>query len=233
MNILDVSRIKAICFDIDGTLSDTDDQVVEKLARLLGPLQWLSHRLDRIRLARKMVMALETPGTLLYSIPDRLHLDDELAWIMERMSRWARQKPHFPLMAGARELLQRTHQRYPLVIVTARDRQAADRFLEQHGLRPFFQHIISGQTCEHTKPYPDPILFSAKLLGVSPTNLLMVGDTTVDILSARRAGAQSVGVLCGFGEEPELRRAGADLILRTTSLLSTHLFPESTGMEDS
>jgi phosphoglycolate phosphatase len=65
MNILDVSRIKAICFDIDGTLSDTDDQVVEKLARLLGPLQWLSHRLDRIRLARKMEMAIETPGTIL------------------------------------------------------------------------------------------------------------------------------------------------------------------------
>jgi phosphoglycolate phosphatase-like HAD superfamily hydrolase len=47
----------------------------------------------------------------------------------------------------------------------------------------------------------------------------MIGDTTVDILAGRAAGAQTVGVLCGFGEEEELQRAGADLILPGTSAL--------------
>jgi phosphoglycolate phosphatase-like HAD superfamily hydrolase len=42
----------------------------------------------------------------------------------------------------------------------------------------------------------------------------MIGDTTVDILAGKAAGAQTVGVLCGFGEEAELRRAGADLIVK-------------------
>jgi N-acetyl-D-muramate 6-phosphate phosphatase len=54
---------------------------------------------------------------------------------------------------------------------------------------------------------------------------LMVGDTTVDIHAGRSAGAQTAGVLCGFGEEKELRGAGADHILSTTadlrSLLAT------------
>jgi N-acetyl-D-muramate 6-phosphate phosphatase len=45
----------------------------------------------------------------------------------------------------------------------------------------------------------------------------MVGDTTVDILSARRAGAWAIGVLCGFGEERELWRAGAHMVLHTTA----------------
>jgi phosphoglycolate phosphatase len=45
----------------------------------------------------------------------------------------------------------------------------------------------------------------------------MVGDTTVDIRAGRAAGAQTVGVLCGFGEEAELRRQGADLILPSTA----------------
>ena len=36
----------------------------------------------------------------------------------------------------------------------------------------------------------------------------MIGDTTVDIRAGRSAGAQTVGVLCGFGEENELRRIG-------------------------
>jgi len=40
-----------------------------------------------------------------------------------------------------------------------------------------------------------------------------VGDTTVDIRAGRTAGAQTVGVLCGFGARRELERAGADLIL--------------------
>jgi phosphoglycolate phosphatase-like HAD superfamily hydrolase len=48
----------------------------------------------------------------------------------------------------------------------------------------------------------------------------MVGDTTVDMRAGKSAGAQAVGVLCGFGEEPELRRKGADMILKTTGELA-------------
>ena len=57
-------------------------------------------------------------------------------------------------------------------------------------------------------------------MNVSPENCLMIGDTTVDIRAGKSAGAQTVGVLCGFGEEPELRKMGADEILEdTTGLL--------------
>ena len=48
----------------------------------------------------------------------------------------------------------------------------------------------------------------------------MVGDTAADIQSGKKAGAQTVGVLCGFGDRQELERAGADLILETTTDLS-------------
>jgi len=47
----------------------------------------------------------------------------------------------------------------------------------------------------------------------------MVGDTTVDIRAGKSAGTQTIGVLCGFGEENELRQLGADMILTTTSEL--------------
>ena len=56
-------------------------------------------------------------------------------------------------------------------------------------------------------------------MGVSAEECLMIGDTTVDILAARAAGAQSIGVLCGFGEEKELENAGADLIIEQTSFI--------------
>ncbi len=202
-----------------------------KLIRWLRPLQLFSG-VDPAKLARRLVMAAETPGTALYSIPDRLHLDDELAWLMEKMTRWAGKKQHFLLLSGVRELLQSLVEIYPMVIVTARESYAADHFLRQFDLIPYFRHVISGQTCEHTKPYPDPILHSAKLLGLQPGELVMVGDTIVDILSARRAGAQSVGVLCGFGEEKELLHYGANLILPTTSDLAQHLLLGKTGNQE-
>ena len=48
----------------------------------------------------------------------------------------------------------------------------------------------------------------------------MVGDTAVDMRSAKAAGAFAVGVLCGFGEREELLNAGADLVLEYTSDLA-------------
>jgi phosphoglycolate phosphatase len=53
----------------------------------------------------------------------------------------------------------------------------------------------------------------------------MIGDTTIDIRTGLAAGAQTIGVLCGFGTEAELRRTGAGLILRTTSDLLAVLSP--------
>jgi len=54
----------------------------------------------------------------------------------------------------------------------------------------------------------------------------MVGDTTVDIRAGVAAGAQTVGVLCGFGERGELERAGADLILESTTELADVLLAD-------
>jgi phosphoglycolate phosphatase-like HAD superfamily hydrolase len=91
--------------------------------------------------------------------------------------------------------------------------------LDGNHLSPLFKAIATGKTTRFTKPFPDPILWAARLLGVSPKTCLMVGDTTPDIRAGRAAGAQTLGVLCGFGDELELRAAGADDILASTANL--------------
>ncbi|MGH2524030.1 MAG: HAD family hydrolase, partial [Anaerolineales bacterium] len=93
-------------------------------------------------------------------------------------------------------------------------------FLEQMGFSQFFRAAVSAQTAPHTKPYPDPVWWAARALGVPVENCVMVGDTTVDILAGKRARAQTLGVLCGFGQRAELERVGADLILDHTSQLA-------------
>jgi len=215
---LDIDRIQAICFDVDGTLSDTDDLWVSNFERRLSFLRFLSAKKDLRSFARWLVMVLESPGNLVYELFDRLHLDDEVAnaynWLAQRNA--GRKPKHFWMVPQGKELILYCHQIYPLSIVSARDEESTLAFLNQFEIHHLFQSVVTAQTCIYTKPFPDPIIRAAQDKGIPPENCLMVGDTTVDIRAGKAAGAQTVGVLCGFGTEKELRRAGADLILNHT-----------------
>jgi N-acetyl-D-muramate 6-phosphate phosphatase len=218
---LEIPRIRALCFDVDGTLSDTDDQFVQKTEWFLKPFKFLFRDQNPRPFARKLVMFTEAPGNFLIGIPDKLRIDDELAAIGDFIFRRGHSKKNggFLLIPGVFETLSNLKPHYPMSVVSARGGQSTQIFLDQFTLQPFFQAIATAQTCEYTKPYPDPILWAAEQMGVRPEECLMIGDTTVDIRAAKAAGAQSVGVLCGFGEESELIEAGADLILESIAKL--------------
>ena len=218
---LDLSRIQALCFDVDGTLSDTDDQFVAKTAGYLQRMKRLLPAQDAERAARRFVMWAEAPGNLLIGIPDRLGMDAYMAvvsgWLNRRRSPTLK---HFLLVPGVKEMLEQLKGRYPMAVVSARDEASLLMFLDQFELRPYFDVIVTALTAPHTKPYPDPIFYAAQKMGVKPENCLMIGDTTIDIRAGKAARAQTVGVLCGFGEEAELRAQGADVILETTANLA-------------
>jgi N-acetyl-D-muramate 6-phosphate phosphatase len=217
---LNVSHIHAICFDVDGTLSDTDDVMTEKIAHLVKPFHFLFPKKDVKQVARRIVMASEAPANFLIGIPDIFGLDDEIFALADWIARKTGSKPKKSLIIpGAKEMLAELSERYPLAVVSARDTRTTKVFLEQFGLLPYFKCLATAQTCEHTKPYPDPILWAAKQMGVAPEACLMVGDTSIDIRAGKAAGTQTVGVLCGFGEKEELCQRGADMILANTAEL--------------
>lgn len=217
---LDNARIKALCFDVDGTLSDTDDLYAQKASKFFPRLFFKNPD----RAARRLVMWIESPGNALLSLADTLHLDDEAVAVVNWLSRRRKHSDKkFLLVPGVDDLLERLHGRYPMSVVSARDEKGTMSFLEQFGLVKYFDVIVTGLSAAHTKPYPDPVLLAAKKMGVAPENCLMIGDTTVDIRAGRAAGAQTVGVLCGFGEEPELRKFGADEIIEDTAKLANLL----------
>jgi HAD superfamily hydrolase (TIGR01509 family) len=213
---LDLSRIKALCFDVDGTLSDTDNLYAGKVSRFLPRFLFK----DPDHSARRFVMWIEAPGNAMLSLADTLGIDDEMVSVIEWLSRHSkRSSREFLLVPGVDEMLKQLHGRYPMAVVSARDEKGTMAFLEQFDLVKYFDAIITGLSAKHTKPYPDPVLLAAKIMSVAPENCLMIGDTTVDVRAGKSAGAQVVGVLCGFGEEAELIKMGADLILPTTPKL--------------
>ena len=81
---LDLARIHAICFDIDGTLRDTDDQLVQQLERALRPLRFLLPEHDIPVFARRVIMFMEEPGNFVKGLADTWHLDGHLAQLSER-----------------------------------------------------------------------------------------------------------------------------------------------------
>jgi phosphoglycolate phosphatase-like HAD superfamily hydrolase len=214
---LAIERVGALCFDVDGTLSDSDDYYVARIAAKLRCVPGVS---DPSRSARRLVMWMESPGNALLGLADRVGLDHAVIRVLD----WWRRHgggPHrrLPVMPGMAEVLKELHVRFPIAVVSARDEESTMAFLDHAGWRKHFDAVITALSAAHTKPFPDPILLAARRMGTSPDSCLMIGDTTVDIRAGRAAGAQTVGVLCGYGEEGELRRAGADLILRKTSEL--------------
>src|SRR5512142_1833289 len=212
---IDVRRIRALCFDVDGTLSDSDDVYASQYARWIGRIP-LVRRPDA--LARRLVMWLESPGNEIMSISDRIGLDalaiPAIDWLYRT---FPRKGTKYLVVAGVAEMLPRLKQRYPMAAISARDERNTMGFLENCNLLPYFDTVMTALSARHTKPYPDPILLAAKKMGVPPQNCLMIGDTTVDIRAGKAAGAQTISVLCGFGEEPELHRLDPDLILPSTA----------------
>ena len=219
--------MRAVLFDLDGTLVDTDDDYIRRAGEMMRWLAFVFPKGDPTGFLRWSFMVSESPLNLLMGVPDWLGLDGPLArladWFTRR--RAAGPPPVFTLMAGMEAMLPRLAQRYQLGIVTARSDGRARLFLSQFGLTPHFSAVAGALTALHTKPYPDPVIWSAHALDVPVEHCLMVGDTTVDILAGKRAGAQTAGVLCGFGERRELERTGANIILEHTADLEAALAP--------
>ena len=241
---LDRTLVRALCFDIDGTLADTDDHIVARLASVLDALPLVSGRRAE-RLARQAVMAAETPVHAAYAKLDELGLDVPLAALRQRLkaikARGADpahtrnpealdEVPH-EMIAGVQEMIVTLGRHFPMCTISTGAVPRVERFLQHYGVREQFVAVIGAQTTPRMKPHPEPLLYAASAMGVAPHDCLMIGDTTIDIRTGVSAGAQTVGVLCGFGTEAELRATGADLVLRTTSDLLAVLRPEDDSLK--
>jgi len=212
---MDSTRVQAVLFDLDGTLFDTDDAWLDGVLSRLGGAQRFR------RPARALMSWGERAGSRLLIGLDRLDLDDEVDRLAARLLAWRRRHRagSYRLVAGVSDMLDHLAAHYPLAVVTTRSRWQAHTMLHSTGLHSHFRVVGTRTDTRRIKPHPEPVERAAALLDVPPAHCLMVGDTTADVLSAKMAGAQAVGVLCGFGREADLRRAGADLILPSTAEL--------------
>ncbi len=215
--------VHAVLFDLDGTLVETDDETVARLARRLAPVRPLLPGRDVPRAARRMAGWINERFNGGLAALDWLHLDRPAQRLARRWGLIHETSAEHPLVpvAGTVELVQALYGRYLLGIVSTRSEAEVQVYLAQHGLAGYFGIVVGYDTTVRIKPHAQPLRWAASQLGVDPRNVVMVGDTAADVRAAKSAGALAVGVLCGFGDRADLRRA--DLVLASTAGLSAWL----------
>lgn len=173
---------KNIIFDVDGTLLDTNETVVDTLLRVSR--EFMRDPADqatcRETLAMNTATALSHIGIRKSMLNDaikrynELYADDDQAMI-------------FP---GIRETLSCLHKRdISLAVFSARSEYEFNQDQLFDALRPYF-HILMGEEFALPKPSPEGILRYMSMFGVDPDDLLFIGDTQSDSDSASAASVQ-------------------------------------------
>ena len=211
----------AFLFDLDGTLVDTAyHHAMAWREALVGT----GLDQDVWRIHRRIGMSGDQIVTAMAQEAGRDLSPAEITALEQRhAAAYARSRTRLRATAGARELLAAlTERRVPWTIATSSTEADAHPALELLGV-PEAVPIVLRDDVAQTKPAPDLFLAAAERLGVPMADAVVVGDSTWDLIAARRGGARSIGLLCGGYGREELQRAGAFGVFADPAELLRHL----------
>lgn len=207
-------KIEAVIFDLDGTISQIDTRAIDWPAQRF-------HRIDRLlpadvrrMLARHLVISLEGPINYLANQLWRIDLHDYLNRLTPYLDLLRCNPPADQLtaMPEVGELLRRFAPIYRLALVSTRQREDVNHFLETARLNDgIFEAVIVRQDVRNILPHADALMKVAQEFNLAPNQILIVSDTDVGLRAGRAAEMATAGVTCGLGTPETLR--DADLLL--------------------
>lgn len=210
-----MSLLKAIIFDLDGTLVDSARDLQDATNALLAEVGLRPVSLDEVKsmigdgaakLVERAVVAAGGDGSRLPELVARF-----LTIYEGNASRHTQAYPGVPdTLKGLRSL------GLALAVVTNKPYAATLEILEALGLHGYFGAVVGGDTLAERKPHPAPILLALERLGVEPEAALMVGDNYHDVQAARAAGLRAFAVTYGYSHKPHAE-LGADRLLNAMS----------------
>ncbi len=180
-------RVRAVLFDLDGTLLDTIELIVASYRHTARTC--LGRDMDEAdilaRLGEPLVVTMRdlSAGRV-----------DELIAVYRQFN-LAEHDRLVKLVPGVPDTLQALRNRgLRLAVVSSKIRHTVEKGLNLFRLATFFDVVIGLEDCPAHKPDPGPLLEALHRLGVEPASAVMVGDSLADILAARAAGVRSVAV---------------------------------------
>jgi len=209
---MNLKHIKAVAFDLDGTL-------VDSIPDLAAAANAMRQHLGLPALADLRIQEHVGDGiaSLVHrAITDERHGQAEATVWEQGFNFFVRyyhahltdQTRAYPGVQDGLNLLRALQ--LPLVVVTNKSEYLAVPLLQQLELRDAFSLVIGGDTLAEKKPSALPLQHVCEVLGIQPGELAMVGDSENDILSARAAGAAAIAVNYGYADAVTLQ---ADLVI--------------------
>ena len=203
--------IRAIVFDLDGTLIDSRRDIAASANHALA-----AHGFPELSLEEIEGYVGDGARALLARSARLDELDSRLDQLIETFLDYYTAHPidSTTLMPGAREALVEFAS-LPLALCTNKPRRTTLAVLAGLGLSSTFRAVSAGGDHPEKKPHPRPILALGEILAVPAGALLMVRDGEQDVLAGRAAGALTVGVRGGIQPVERLLEARPDHLLET------------------
>ncbi len=206
---------KGIIFDLDGTLADSLADLALSMNWVLASYGYPVHEKDDYkRFVGSGIRSLIERALPVEAREGRI-IDKVVSTMMEYYSIHC--TDHTELYPGIEPLVKEAKDRgLKLAVFSNKPHPFTEIIVNR--LLPGMMDRVQGYTCEELKkPNPAEVLRICREMSLSVSDVLYVGDSDVDIITARNAGMRSAGVLWGFRGESELRKAGADYIVSIPS----------------
>ncbi|HQS58181.1 MAG TPA: HAD-IA family hydrolase [Gallionellaceae bacterium] len=216
------SKTAAVLFDLDGTFADTAPDLGAALNHVRG-----LHHLPPLPLEITRLQASHGSAGLIklgFNVePDSEKFPALRDALLAHYS--ANICAHTTLFPGMAELIETLEQRgLPWGIVTNKPQRFTLPLMQALGYAERAACLVSGDTCAHAKPHPEPMLYAARSIGVAPLNCLYLGDDRRDMEAGNAAGMRSLIALFGYIDPgADLETWQADAAIATPLDLIDHL----------
>lgn len=207
---MDVSPLKLVVFDCDGTLVDSQYNIIHCMNQSFSACGLPVPPDPAVRSI--IGLNLEQAIHELMTEKEDLELLHRLVDNYKQAFHAHRLEPDHqePLYDGALDVIRQLEAAGVLMAVaTGKSMRGLKAVIEMHKLGAYFTSL---QTPDHNpgKPHPQMLEQAMKVVGASPENTYMIGDTSYDMMLAKNAKCTAVGVSWGYHDTEMLQASGAD-----------------------
>jgi phosphoglycolate phosphatase len=211
-----------LVFDLDGTLIDSRRDLADAANALIVERGGAALPVDEIAGMVGEGAALLVRRALTAARVTRDDLEAALARFLALYD--DRLLAHTRLYAGTHEALAALAAEAPLAVLTNKPQRPTERILDGLGIAPFFRWIVGGDTALGRKPDPAGLNHLIAAAGATAGMTTMVGDSAIDLRTARAAGTRVCLVRYGFGFPTAARELrGDEIVVRDARQLASLL----------
>jgi len=189
-----------ILFDLDGTVIDSTEAILESFHNSFKYYQVKAPSDEAIK------ALIGHPLDVMYSELG-IHKDkvwDYVATYKAYYREISCQKT--VLLESAREAIELASSFARLGIVTTKTGKYSKELMEHFNLMSYFETLIGREDVDNPKPHAEPVEKALQAMNVTKKNVWLIGDTHLDIYSAKNAGIEHIAVTSGYESETEIRK---------------------------